>query len=150
MGKTYVFEDVDIGNGWRACIAVAHDTVYGFMAQRFMAYNEARDEVVTESDEFTPASQGVYKWTERNIGRIEELHAEHIRQVRSRRALCNAVEKSPEFEAVSASRVHDGGIMGQTMELIRRHVDESHPLRNGDIGVRGVDTFSWSEHDQRR
>lgn len=88
--KTYVFEDIDIGGGWRAMIAVGERSGGGFEATHFMAYDEAHEYAC--GSENRVMAEIVDKWVRSNGSNIPVMHAEQMRKIRGRRALVQAVE----------------------------------------------------------
>ena len=93
--KTYVFEDIDIGGGWRAMIAVSVNDANTAFVAGYMAFNESRNEYddMGSSDH---AVEGKFPacldWLNANRDNIPTLHAEQIKKIRGRRALVKAVE----------------------------------------------------------
>ena len=93
--RTYVFEDIDIGGGWRAMIAVGVNDANTAFVAGYMAFNELRNEYddMASSDH---AVEGKFPacldWLNANRDNIPTLHAEQMKKIRGRRALVKAVE----------------------------------------------------------
>ncbi len=100
--RTYVFEDIDIGGGWRAMIAVGERSGGGFEATYFMAYDEAHEYACRSENRVM--AEIVDKWVRSNGSSIPTLHAEQMKKIRGRRALVKAVEG---FDPVIGAQTRD-------------------------------------------
>mgnify|MGYP000081210586 FL=1 len=108
--RAYVFEDIDIGGGYSACIAVSD--LDGLHVVDYMAVS-ADGRFFTNSSEH--ACQDLCElWvrTATENRTIQDLHAEQMRRIRGRRALTSAVERTPEFDAA---------LGGQTLAMLNYH-----------------------------
>lgn len=141
MERNYVYEDIELDNGWTAMIEVRAHADRMIVAD-FMACSPKSDRVVTECDTsfrngqpLTDALE-VRKSCERWLASvmeshgIPEHHAQYRAKLRARRMMIRDVEAAP------AS--FDAAIMGQTAEMIRKcvqpHFVNPHPYRTGVLG----------------
>jgi len=91
--RTYVFEDIDIGGGWRAMIAVSPNAHSGkLFISGFMAFNERHDEFDDIQSNTSDAYASCCEWLDANRDNIPALHAEQMKKIRGRRALVKDVE----------------------------------------------------------
>ena len=94
--RTYVFEDIDIGGGWRAMIAVVvKDDNTAFVAG-YMAFNESRNKFDDMAASDASVDYGKFPacldWVNANRDNIPTMHADQMKKIRGRRALVKAVE----------------------------------------------------------
>jgi len=105
---TYVFEDIDIGGGWRAMIAVGVNDANTAFVAGYMAFNEARNKFDDMAASDASVDYGKFPacldWLNANRDNIPALHAEQMKKIRGRRALVKAVEG---FDPVIGAQTRD-------------------------------------------
>lgn len=127
--RAYVFEDIDIGGGYTACIAVSDCD--GLHVTDYMAVGPDGRFYTTSSEHACQDLCELWMREATKACTIQELHAEQMKRIRGRRALVDAVEKA-DGEPVRVRR-HDAVLGAQTLALCNfygpqrpRAVDSDH------------------------